>query len=280
MQLNIRHFFFLFLIIFSGYYIFYGHAQNALWANEMFHPNKNIRLDPQYIEEDTQYIEEIEEPTKLPPSVEKYNHPQPMDKMLPPPPQLNEGFQDKSSYVVNKITRDTIVHDHPLHEDTYQYLDDIESSFDGLAALFKSKAPNIPKKTVKLSQGMSPLEYASWQQVLPDVFGRPLIMKDPPPKLRPPAVKMPEEEEKKRPPVSKSRKPQNIITVNVKDNRVYKEPKGQPASEEEKGRISHISTPPVKGSQSFQTTGNNIKLEARNMDDFVGGADSLVERPG
>ena len=80
------------------------------------------------------------------------------ESSLKPPPQIGVNY----------------THDHPLHKDTYKYLSDMEISLDKLSNIQKSKPPAINPKTVKLSTGLNPYEYAQWQQVLPEVFSQPL----------------------------------------------------------------------------------------------------------
>ena len=145
MKLNLTTIFVCLLITWSIVYIFFSHRfgkHDAQWATETFKEGATGQQDDSL---DWMFgIEKEEEET------------------LKPPPQ---------------ITNINFVHDHPFHKDTYKYLSDIEQSVGDLHKIYKSKTHSISSKAVKLSTGLNPYEYAQWQQVLPDVFSKPLYGK-------------------------------------------------------------------------------------------------------
>ena len=145
MKLNFTTIFVCLLIVWSIVYIFFSHRfgqHGAQWATETFKEGATGQQD-----DSLDWIFGIEEEE---------------EEILKPPPQ---------------ITNINFIHDHPFHKDTYKYLSDIEQSFDDLHIIYKSKPHTIHPKVIKLSTGLNPYEYAQWQQVLPDVFSKPLYGK-------------------------------------------------------------------------------------------------------
>ena len=239
---------------------------------------------------------------------------------LKPPPQIS---------TVN------YVHTPLQHKDTYKYLSDIEQSLDKFDKIYKSKPPKINPKTIRLSTGLNPYEYAHWQQVLPKVFLKPLkeekcqlsgpgsgvgtkairlkkainatqchSASSVPPHLLEfnpylsASQQIPILSEKntegspnimqddivsRQNDISPSSKSylgrRNIITINVANNRNRNNGGQQDWQDDTDGRISYIGREPAKGYNSFNQT-NDVKWAARNSDNYVGGADTGIERPG
>lgn len=286
MKINLTNIFVFLLIVWSIVYIFFSHRfgqYDARWTTETFKEGQTDEHD------DTDWI------------VGGTDTPHD-DEALKPPPQIGN---------VN------YTHDHEIfHKDTYKYLSDIEQSFDDLQKIYKSKPIKINPKVVKLSTGLNPYEYAQWQQVLPDVFSQPLYGKKcqssnnlsnaikavqckAPKNIQPHLSEF--NPYLSQAPVSKNggsasqnggsasqngsapsyRGQRNVITINVDDNRGTgsKQQGSTQNGEEDSGKIGKVANPPSKGHESFNEK-NYVKWAAANHDHYVGGADTLTERPG
>jgi len=265
-------------MVWSIVYIFFSHRfgqYDARWTTETFKEGQTDKPD------DTDWIIGTDTPHD--------------DEVLKPPPQIGN---------VN------YTHDHEIfHKDTYKYLSDIEQSFDDLHKIYKSKPIKINPKVVKLSTGLNPYEYAQWQQVLPDVFSQPLYGKkcqssnNLSDAIKAVQCKAPKNIQPhlsefnpylSQAPVSKNgdsasqngsapsyRGKRNVITINVDDNRGTgsKQQSSTQNGEEDSGKIGKVANPPSKGHESFNEK-NDVKWAAANHDHYVGGADTLTERPG
>jgi len=295
MKINLTNIFVFLLIVWSIVYIFFSHRfgqYDARWTTETFKEGNTPLESDQGGETDKHDdLHWMVGGTDTPHD----------DGALKPPPQIGN---------VN------YTHDHDrFHKDTYKYLADIEQSFDDLQKIYKSKPIKISPKVVKLSTGLNPYEYAQWQQVLPDVFSQPLYGKkcqssdlsDAIKSVRCKAPrKIPYHLSEFNPYLSQApahknensrsqgdsstsqngsassyRGRRNVITINVDDNRGSgsKRQSSQNDEEDDSGKIGKVANPPSKGYESFKKE-NDVKWAAANHDHYVGGADTLTERPG
>ena len=195
MKISLTDLFFYILIISTIFYVFFSHKvvkPGARWTTEIFSSSKkkeNFELDEELIEKnnDNQDLEydiytaagipesPITVPAETASSVPEKAVDTATDTVMPSIPGLTSLDPPPQIENIN------YTHDHPFPERTYQYLSDIEKSVGKMEKIYKSKQPYIKPKTVKLSTGLNPYEYAQWQQVLPNIFGKPLYGEKCPP---------------------------------------------------------------------------------------------------